>query len=103
MRGLVGFILALMLVIGGTRSPAPVSGSRQRLSALLPGYPEGGSTVVVTNDGVRTLEEHAAIFSILKRRRACSRLGLARRTCIGVYEDTQADGSGTRRPISKWA
>ena len=98
MRGLMVLISALLLVLGSISLPVPGLAQGAQFADLLPGYPEGGSTVIVTNEGLRTLDEYAAIFADPREAaRLLADWGF-HENAFRVYEDTQATESGSRPP-----
>jgi hypothetical protein len=62
-RQLAAVISMVVLVAGCAVSALPARAQGAPLSALFPPGPEGGSSLTVAAEGMRTLEEHAATFS----------------------------------------
>jgi hypothetical protein len=98
MRHPVALIAAALLLICCSLSAPPVLAQGPSLTDLLPGYPEGGSTVIVTNEGSRSLDEYAGIFSDPEEAAGLLADWGFQENAFWVYEDTQLGDSDAERP-----
>jgi hypothetical protein len=98
MRLLAALLCVTVLVsVGVTCAPQSLA-QGQSLRNLLPGFPEGGSTVIVTLDQTRTLDEHAAAFTDpVEAAQLLTDWGWEANV-VRQYEETQPSDPGTTRP-----
>jgi hypothetical protein len=97
MRRPIALIGTTVLLFFHLIAAAPMLAQGQSLRDLLPGFPEGGSTVTVTNEGSRTLDEYAAIFFDPEEAASLLLDWGFQENVFRAYEDTQLLDSGAGR------